>query len=839
MSVQAAGRSCARPSWLVLWTSLLLVACGPTIKDAGPPVRHVRFAEDREVASAESPHLIPLVTHQLVPQGAEGVRRFDAFEDWAWFVEANAFGQAALREPPAGLEPSVLDVLPDGLRIPRGLGVAAWFDLEGPGSLWIEAAGVGADGGLSLSVIPLDQPSESLGALVAPGRLRALRATNVIGRPKTVEVNTVEPEEAVQVVRSDGSSGPADASALLHFTPAPGTRSLLVLVVPTEGPADLRDVFVARPPPLETLARERLVSEQGVGDINLAGLSRPSLVLTPGATTTSHWLGVTRGVELDLAYGLLGTPPADGELVVSLISIDDERRSAGVRLPLAELGASWRPRRLSLEELGWDGESPQRFVFEFRGSDGDPTPVLAVGAPRLLVPPREERPNLVIVSLDTLRADRLGVAGNTRGLSPRLDELAARGTTFLSAYANAPYTLPSHTTLFSGLLPPTHGVETYRDRIPSAAPWLPAALAERGYDTAAFTAGGYVAASFGFGRGFDLYCEIDPLGDQYTPGYARHSWSFPDGRVGALGEALDWLATREGRPGFLFLHTYFAHEYLPPPDLAERFGLVGEGEPPLSFEAKERFGGLHVAEHGLAPDDERRLVDAYDATVLGVDRMVGALLDTLQQAGLTEDTIVVVTSDHGEELLEHGGTGHGLTLHEEVLRVPLIVRVPGRAEGARVRKRVALVDLAPTLRELLGLQLSPALDGESFATVFDGGALREREIFARVADRPRSERSALLANDWKLIRAEGGDEFLVQPAAPEQLFQLSADSAERDDRLASEPVKAAALRERLSDLVHSATSAGEALRAASGETSGELSPEMESRLRALGYLGDG
>jgi len=252
------------------------------------------------------------------------------------------------------------------------------------------------------------------------------------------------------------------------------------------------------------------------------------------------------------------------------------------------------------------------------------------------------RPNVLLITLDTTRADRLGCYGDRDALTPRLDGLAADGTRFDAAYTPSPMTLPAHATLLTGLEPPEHGVRINgRQRLPDGVSTVAEALRSRGYRTSAFVAAYVLARRFGLDRGFETYDDDLSAALPQTV-HEQLSVSRPGDVV--AGAALDWLGSvvREGAPFFAWVHFYDAH--YPPHAHASLDGT--------------RFAGAA----------------SYDAGIAFMDQQVGRLLDFLDASGHARDTVVIAVGDHGEGLGEHGDQEHGYLLNEEVLRVPLLLR---------------------------------------------------------------------------------------------------------------------------------------------------------------------
>ena len=305
---------------------------------------------------------------------------------------------------------------------------------------------------------------------------------------------------------------------------------------------------------------------------------------------------------------------------------------------------------------------------------------------------------MLLISIDTLRADRVGCYGYARPTTPALDRFAAEhAVRFAHAYAEAPWTLPSHVTMLSGLHPLTHGV-----RQPDQAPGdevrlLAERLAPTHYGFA-FTDGGWLSEPWGFARGFASF-------QAQEQDCAK-----------SVEQALEFVRFREAKgPWFGFLHTYDVHcPYDPPPPYAGTFH--SDGAEPL--EVAGLCGNPDFNAMALTAGQARYLSDRYDEDVRRVDDALAQLFAALDALDLWRDTIVIVTADHGEEFLEHGQIGHERTLSREVLSVPLLIAVPGVAPRI-IDAPVGLADLVPTVLELVGA--SPAqLDGRSLVPLLRG-----------------------------------------------------------------------------------------------------------------------
>ena len=339
--------------------------------------------------------------------------------------------------------------------------------------------------------------------------------------------------------------------------------------------------------------------------------------------------------------------------------------------------------------------------------------------------------NVVLISVDTLRADHVGAYGYARPTTPNIDALAGRGIVFENAIAQSSWTRPAHMSIFTGLHPREHGFVALRDsrRLEPEVPTIASVLAKNGWATAGFSGGVNMAASFGFGQGFEVY--------RNNGKYFRDN--FEDARY--------WLDHNQQRRFFLFFHGYDAHTPYHSDSIDRR--AVGLTDPP------PRRAMRRVCRKGKPTPKMDAYIDEYDAAVHRADRYVGKLIADLERRGLLSRTIIVVLSDHGEEFLEHGRCFHVSTLHREVLQVPLIVVAPGLAPR-RVKTLVpASVTVAPTLMQLVGIEDAP-FPGPSLVAAARGLGTRGESVVSET-ERGRDNGGdghvrALTGEDFKFIR---------------------------------------------------------------------------------------
>jgi arylsulfatase A-like enzyme/Tfp pilus assembly protein PilF len=408
---------------------------------------------------------------------------------------------------------------------------------------------------------------------------------------------------------------------------------------------------------------------------------------------------------------------------------------------------------------------------------------------------RQPRLNLLLLTIDTCRADHFSCYGYDLLHTPNVDGLATEGVLFEAARTCVPITLPSHVSIMTGLYPSSHGVrENGMYKTPDSLLTLAEILKDEGYATAAFVGAFPVESRFNLDQGFDHY------GDTFGEREGR-------GRAGAGGIAIffnersakevnaeffQWLDERESQPFFVWLHYFEPHQ-------------PHEPQPP--------YDGLCVGR-------------PYDAEIAFVDECVGMLREKLEEKGLLERTIVAVTSDHGEGLGEHNELTHALLLYDPTLRVPLIIRCPaGMDLSGRVTEPVRTVDLPPTLLELVGVKPPDFWEGKSLVDLVRGGVAPSDEHYYETF-------YGRLHFGWSVLMGyqAGGWKYLHGPSP--ELYHVAADLLEGEDLVAARPEVAAELREKLFSLLSTSASGGGAHAWFRGRDA-----ETQQRLEALGYVG--
>lgn len=420
--------------------------------------------------------------------------------------------------------------------------------------------------------------------------------------------------------------------------------------------------------------------------------------------------------------------------------------------------------------------------------------VLAAGFITLpaCTPPSAPRPNILFISIDTLRADHLGAYGYKRPTSPRIDEFAKTAVVFEQAHSAASWTLPSLTSLMTSLYTSTHGMRKIESRLDPSFHTLAELVRNSGYDTAMVASHYFLASQYGLQKGFthvdSRLLQMDMI-EGITSPYITE-------------KGVEWLrekaAVRDGWPWFLWLHYFDPHDkYLPHPGYSEKFGMKAE-------------------------------MDLYDGEIAFTDDYVGRVLDELARLKLDEDTIVIVVADHGEEFMEHGCTRHGNNLYEETVRVPLMIRVPG-FHPTRVEPVIATVDLMPTLLELCGVRIDYPIEGKSLVSVLRGEPEPAREAVSEVYWHDKQDMKSLRRDGWKYIDHRFDTQKL------DLLFSIPFDPAEDDDLSSTDKITTKNLRD---ELTRRLTRARELSNAYGRSESSPTSAADAARLKALGYAGD-
>ena len=462
--------------------------------------------------------------------------------------------------------------------------------------------------------------------------------------------------------------------------------------------------------------------------------------------------------------------------------------------------------------------------------------------------------NVVIVLVDCLRADHLGCYGYERKVSPFIDRIARGGTLFENCIAPAPWTIPSVASFFTGVYPQEHGVNEFGNIIPGNLVSIQERMEQHGVSTAAFITNDYLRPDFGFAKGFSHYADhyLAPELKEYVasrlfflnallhfknemfcpysvdPGGTKW-WSigFPPfnhkkrSAERVTDDVLHWIGSHRDKSFYIYLHLMDVHA----PYDATWYPLFDEK--------------LYAVQ-----DEKEKLINTYDGRITYVDQQVKRIWEELARLHLLENTLFIITADHGEELYDHGGIGHCTTLYDELIRVPLIVNNPALAgRGRKVEQQVQLIDLPVTILDFWNIELPEHMRGRSLVPLLEstspppepayalsyttrgrkslkteeGRALWKKQIWSR----GDSVTSLRVDNQWKIIMGDNG---------LSELYNMEEDGGEQNDLSASEQGVFEDVKEKLIQKTAGLESFG------AQEVQQELSPDTRNKLKALGYL---
>ena len=401
---------------------------------------------------------------------------------------------------------------------------------------------------------------------------------------------------------------------------------------------------------------------------------------------------------------------------------------------------------------------------------------------------RDEPLNVIIIGVDTLRPDHLMCYGYNRDTGPAIDRLAAEGVLFENVISQSPWTSPSFASVFTSLYPTQTGLVSVGTTMRTTFPTLGSVLKENGYATGAIINAAVLKPEFGTARGFDYYYT--------TPRKGRLA-------DGTTRDALAWIDSVPGEPFFLFAHYYDPHEpYAPPPPYDNFFEEDYSGPIGNTFVLHDHFPdvkGMNFGPLGVLSDaDWNHIRTLYDGEIRFTDEAIGGLLEGLRERGMAENTLVVLLSDHGEEFFEHEGFGHGHELYGEVIRVPLILYLPDvLPRNVRVKRQVRLIDVMPTVLEVLGIENGEHMEGESLLALLGGGpggAPAGGRMFDSGAAYTEGmlrgpDKKSVTASPWKIT-------YNVE-TMEEMLFNIDRDPGERENLAATEAAPRAAMEDIL------------------------------------------
>ncbi|MFH1039050.1 MAG: sulfatase [PVC group bacterium] len=453
--------------------------------------------------------------------------------------------------------------------------------------------------------------------------------------------------------------------------------------------------------------------------------------------------------------------------------------------------------------------------------------IIIVQPEYLTAAPEDIPSNILLISVDSLRADHLGCYGYRRDTSPIIDDLAASGALFENTISTTSWTLPAHISLLTSMDISVHGVANDGLSLHSGVGTIAQELKKNGYATACFCSSPYMSPAFGFARGFDLYRNLD-LEDKKIVDTVLPT---PEQRDGVHGDitspritdlAIEWIRSRREEPFFLFLHFWDVHyDYIPPAPYDRRFDPDYRGD----IDGRDYWRNEDVNPK-MAARDLEHIIALYDGEIAWVDHHLGLIFSELKKLGLFDRTLIMVTADHGDEFFEHGGKGHRSTLFDEVVRIPLIIHSPGGNGGGRkIPGQVSIIDIAPTILELTGVTVPGWMQGISLAPACRGEAL------------PGNRHALLeLGNILKALRTDTRKLLFNALALHTIILDLEKDPGESQQTLVTDPPEWNRINRAFYERILQDQELARKYRG--GETGApvKLDAEQVKKLRDLGYL---
>ena len=520
-------------------------------------------------------------------------------------------------------------------------------------------------------------------------------------------------------------------------------------------------------------------------------------ILCPVPSELIFNLTIPRNAVLTFAIGLRPEAGIEAGKAVSFKIIVEPRGSAPAELfskaIQTDAEGGWLDEKLDISRF-MNREAKIIFRTEFQpaqsGAGNTHGAIAMWGNPVLYSPSAELHGlNVILVSIDTLRPDHLKCYGYEKDTSPNIDRLASEGVLFKNAVAQSTWTLPSHMSMLTSLYPSQHGVITLSNTLSPDIQTLAGLLRNNNYNTAAFTGGGYISSQFGFYRGFNSYFQPAGKPAVWDKASLEKALSLHDKNAAtykidrgydasaSFDKAIDWIKRNHDRKFFVFLHTYETH----PPYVANEFtdefspdynGPIGKvlSEDALDkLRGKFEIPGYKAYMEGVGKDDFRYLVAMYDGHIKRMDTYMGKLLNGLNNLKIDDNTLVIFTSDHGDEFMEHGNLiQHGNTLYDEQIRVPLIMKCLAEfGDGKRITQQVSLNDIVPTVLDFTGTVIPPGLAGRSLKNCLEGAVPQPGQV---ISETQRGKSVSLRSQEYKYIYSPIFDRH--------ELYNLAEDNGE-------------------------------------------------------------
>jgi arylsulfatase A-like enzyme len=457
------------------------------------------------------------------------------------------------------------------------------------------------------------------------------------------------------------------------------------------------------------------------------------------------------------------------------------------------------------------------------------TPYFAYWGNPVIYQASSKENNIILISIDTLRADHLGCYGYPKNTSPHIDTLASDGTLFMNSFSSSPWTLPSHVSIMTSLFGVHHQISNGTEKITSSLLTLADVLRINHFFNTAFTGGGFVSAHYGFSKGFDAYHE--------GTGSITHINS-----AELMYKAFsNWLNKNERKRFFLFLHTYQTHDpYSGHPPYTNQF--LHENSKWTNLDFMGYLGGWEGIFKKLPENERDNAVGLYDGEIRYVDdNLIGPLVAKLKETDLYDNTMIILTSDHGEEFFDHKGWTHGHSLYNELIRVPLIIKFPhDKFSGKTVSCTVSSVDIMPTVLDEMDIDFSDMImDGQSLFPVLKGRETDERLFLADIGDNLMNahipQKVSMIQGKYKLIlnkefSRQDLDFFTVPPPdTPRiELYNLTNDMREKNNIADKNPSLIQVIVQKINAIY------SQAKKRKPEKT--EIDEKLKEQLKALGYI---
>ncbi|MET0344614.1 MAG: sulfatase [Polyangiales bacterium] len=555
-------------------------------------------------------------------------------------------------------------------------------------------------------------------------------------------------------------------------------------------------------------------------ELSVKGVQRRALaVRAPGAL--AYYLEVPKDAKLGFGAGVAGAAPKGAKARVVITP----EGGAAKELWQADLSERWND---ALVDLGAYAGKAVRLELKVDGDVG--TGRAGFSRPVVLLPkqalaaPEKKAKNVVVVLIDTLRARSLKAFNpRSRVKTPVIDQLAKDGAVLDACQAPENWTKPSTASLLTGLYPATHGAKSDGAMLPKGATLLSESLKAAGFKTGSFIANGYVSDKFGFNQGWDHYTN-----------YIREHKSTEAENV--FKEAGDWVEKNKDKRFFAYVHTIDPHVPYDPPE--QFLSLYKKGEYSGQVRPRKTPEQLADAKRNppkvtFTPEDKQNLQDLYDGDVSYHDHYMGLFIERLKKLGLYDDTVFVVTADHGEEFDEHGSWGHGHSVYQELLWIPYVVRLPGVVPaGARLKQATSSMTIFPTVLEAAGVALPSTLEEQSVLGWVRGGPPPVMPVaFSDFLD----DRRVIRAGRWKLILRGLNETFFDLESDPTEQKELDRSKHPIAARYATLTLgQFLGARDRRSWL-KGAQGPGTKLE----RQNADIDPTLREQLKAIGYAGDG